>query len=837
MFATYHLRERVPTRPDWQTMLTRGKQLLPKRGRDLVEALGFEIESRGATTHVLRIRENGQASAVAIFFDENESPETLSGRFRESTPVSTALAKATNENLRYVVLTRGREIRLYGTTPDVGVGRKGRAETYVEANLALLPSENAAYLPLIFSAAALTPGGSFDDVLEHSRDFAAGIGERLRDRVYDEVVPRLAVAVGRHLAGQEGDSRLDAHLNEIYEAAMVVLFRLLFVAYAEDKNLLPYEKNERYREHSLKTLARSMADEANNDSLEFASGALTLWHRVEELWHAVDRGRPEWGVPLYNGGLFSEDAEKSPVGARIAQLALDDQVVGPVLFQLLVDRGEDGVYGPVDFAALSVREFGTIYEGLLESSLAVAKEPLVRDNRSRYVPADGAEPEIEKGEIFLQGNDGARKATGSYFTPHFAVEHLLDHALEPSLRRHLERVQRLIEDGHGGRAAKEFFNYRVADIAMGSGHFLVAAVDRIEALMSDFLERHPLPGVTAELERLRKAAHDQLGPWSEGEEIERASLLRRQIARRCIYGVDINHVAVDLARVSLWIHTFVEGLPLSFLDRTLVHGDSLFGAANAEEARSLLAPEGDGAQDDFFSDLARGHVDAVREHLDRLAQSSDATDAEIKGAREAYDHVREKLRPLREALDIAVASTVDSDLHGRWTVHVDRLLRESKDTAAPYSERRSRNSSSRGRSTSRWSSQRCSTGRRPDSTASSVIRPGKRLRSRKIVSGCRSSQVFRRLLRRTRGRALRNSRRLVLSSYGSTRRLAPRPNGLAHSSLRAASRGWGAAIQIFIKPLAGAFSIYARIEPEPSVWLFLAASSRLRGRLISAQGY
>ncbi len=388
MFATYHLRERVPARRDWQSMLSQGKRLLPKRGRELVEALGFEIESRGATTHVLRIRENGQASAVAIFLDDNESPEALSGRFRDSTPVSTALAKATSENLRYVVLTRGREIRLYGTTTDIGVGRKGRAETYVEANLALLPAASAAYLPLIFSADALRPGGSFEDVLEHSRDFAAGIGERLRDRVYDEVVPRLAVAVGRHVAQQEGNGRLDAHLDEVYETAMVILFRVLFVAYAEDKDLLPYQKNERYREHSLKTLARSMADFGNDDRLEFASGALTLWHRLEELWHAVNGGRPEWGVPPYNGGLFSEDEAKSPVGARIAELELDDRTVGPVLFHLLVDRSEDGVYGPVDFAALSVREFGTIYEGLLESSSGLG-EGAARPRHPRPVCAGG----------------------------------------------------------------------------------------------------------------------------------------------------------------------------------------------------------------------------------------------------------------------------------------------------------------------------------------------------------------------------------------------------------------------------------------------------------------
>jgi hypothetical protein len=678
MFATYHLRERVPARPDWSAMVDRGRTLLKKGGRDLVEGLGFDIEARGATTNVLRIRENGQASAVAIFLDESESPEALSSRFPESTPVSTALARATAENVKYVVLTRGREIRLYGATTDVGVGRKGRAETFVQANLSLLPAERAGYLPLIFGADALRPGGTFETILEHSRDFAAGIGERLRDRVYDEVVPALAQAVGRAHKKAHPDEPLDTHLDELYETAMTILFRLLFVAYAEDKGLLPYEKNERYREHALKTLARGMASAMNDGTLVYDTGALTYWHRAEELWRAVDRGSPAWGIPMYNGGLFSNDPDVSPVGARIAALEITDEVFGPALFDLLVEKsGDDEIVGPVDFAALSVREFGTIYEGLLESSLAIAKENLTRDRNGRYVPtADEAQIKVHAGEAFLQGNDGARKATGSYFTPHFAVEYLLDHSLMPALQRHLAEVAGLLEQGKEGPAAREFFNFRVADISMGSGHFLVAAVDRIEAAMSDFLERHRLPGVVEELERLRGLAKENLGPWGEGDSLERASLLRRQIARRCIYGVDINHVAVELARVSLWIHTFVEGLPLSFLDRSLVHGDSLFGAANGDEARRLLAPDDVDGQGDIFGDMARAEIDAVQGELDQLARSSDATEAEIKGARAAFEEVRSRLTPLREALDIAVASTVDASLVGEWRDHVGKLLRD-----------------------------------------------------------------------------------------------------------------------------------------------------------------
>jgi type II restriction/modification system DNA methylase subunit YeeA len=112
---------------------------------------------------------------------------------------------------------------------------------------------------------------------------------------------------------------------------------------------------------------------------------------------------------------------------------------------------------------------------------------------------------------------------------------------------------------------------------MGSGHFLVAAVDRIERRLTDYLARRPLPGVRRELAHLRAAALDALGELADQTLIEDAQLLRRLIARRCIYGVDLNELAVQLARLSIWIHTFVPGLPLSLLDHTLVRGNALVG--------------------------------------------------------------------------------------------------------------------------------------------------------------------------------------------------------------------------------------------------------------------
>jgi type II restriction/modification system DNA methylase subunit YeeA len=179
-------------------------------------------------------------------------------------------------------------------------------------------------------------------------------------------------------------------------------------------------------------------------------------------------------------------------------------------------------------------------------------------------------------------------STGSYFTKPFAVEHLLDHALEPALDDHVARLRAHLDAGDDAAAAGAFFDFRCADIAMGSGHFLVAAVDRIEARLSGFLALNPIPAVTIELDRLRSAAYEALGELADGVEIETTSLLRRQVGRRCIYGVDRNETAVELARLAIWIHTFVPGLPLSFLNHNLVVGDSLTGIGTIDEALVAL---------------------------------------------------------------------------------------------------------------------------------------------------------------------------------------------------------------------------------------------------------
>jgi hypothetical protein len=655
LLATHELRHGVPLRADWLAATAASRPSLGKRGRSLIEALGFNVKQLGANTSLLTAGHDRRA--VAVFLDEGESFDAPGSRFDAVSPVSHALAVADREGLSWVLLTRASEIRLYAARPDTGVGRRGPSQTFIEANLALLPEEQAGYLDLLFSASALGADGTFEQILSSSADFAADLAARLRDRVYREAVPVLAQAIAARL-----DAEPDAsHLAAAYDQTLNVLFRLLFVAYAEDKDLLPYRSNSRYADHSLKRMARRLSEDANHGRLKFEDSSYDLWEDVLQLWDAVRVGNKGWGVPPYNGGLFSNDPDTNPAGTVLSEVRLSNSEFGPALAALLIDvpTDESEILGPVDFRSLSVREFGTIYEGLLESELSVAPTDLAINNDGAYVPAQTSQQvEVRSGQVYLHNSSGERKATGSYFTKPFVVGHLLDHALEPALSSHLARIKAHLDAGDEASASRTFFDFRCADIAMGSGHFLVAAVDRIETRLSVFLALNPIPAVTAELDELRRTALAALGDLADGVEIETAALLRRQVGRRCVYGVDRNNIAVELARLAIWIHTFVPGLPLSFLDHNLVAGDSLIGIASVDEALADLAG-GDSSAPTLYRDEILAFLDRSSEALTRLAAITDKTVADVKAAQAAHLEARLRAAPAAALFDLLVAARLE----------------------------------------------------------------------------------------------------------------------------------------------------------------------------------
>lgn len=653
LFANHHIRENVPNRKDWGSHTETARPLVRLRHRQLVAALGFSVSEEVSDAMVL-CNSSNENRAVAVLLDGDETFENSSSRF-PSSPVAAGLRVAQRFGVPWLIVMRKEQIRLYPGRDGVGVGQKGQVETYLELDLTMLDENHIGLLALVFSAESLSEGGSTEILLRESTQCAVGLGERLRSRVYERVVPSISTAIAGQLM-ERGVEMDGAGLQKAYSITLKILFRLLFQAYAEDRGLLPAGRNERYDANSLKTIAQRDKD----TPVEMFSSAATIWNDLIQVWDAIDEGSPLWQVPAYNGGLFGSDPVVHPEGHLIRSLRLPDSVLGPALQGLLIDLTDEGVHGPVDFRSLSVREFGTIYEGLLESSLSLAPEDMTVDSNGSWVPAKpGDTVEVKIGQPYFHSSSGERKATGSYFTQKFVVDHLIERAIDPTIGAHLDRIRGYLEAGDDARAASEFFDFRVADLAMGSGHFLVAAVDRIESHMRAFLAdpATQVVGVVDELSRLRAAARSALGRDEAAiEEIEDASLLRRQIARRCIYGLDINPIAVDLARLALWIHTFVPGLPMSSLDHGLVCANSLTGIGTVDEAHLALQPENKSGYARFFDGVIENGLRAAEVLLADAANASEANKAEVANTRELAAQAKAAAATAKSIFDVAVAA-------------------------------------------------------------------------------------------------------------------------------------------------------------------------------------
>ena len=662
LFASYHIRENVPKRNDWKESCEKAKPLLALRNEHLIKALGFKSE-KTAGNALLLTTGTPQSKAVAILLDETEQFDATSARHTGISPVAFGLNVAARQGVPWLFVLRKDQIRIYPAKDGVGVGQKGQVETYLEIDLAAIDSERAGLLTLIFSADALDPNGTANDLLQGSQLFASQLGSRLRERIYEHVVPQLSKSVAEHLRDQ--GTKLDSEgLSLAYRLTLRILFRLLFQAYAEDRGLLPAGRNEGYDANSLKTIAKRII----NTPPEQFGKSKTLWFDLVQVWDAIDEGNETWNVPAYNGGLFGSDPEIHAEGAQIEKLGIQDDILGSVLQHLLIDISEDNVPGPVDFRSLSVREFGTIYEGLLESSLSVATQDLTVDSKGAWVPASKSDQVLSaSGDIYFHSASGERKATGSYFTPSVVVDHLIERSLDPALDAHLEKIKKHLVSGDEAAAARNFFDFRVADLAMGSGHFLVAAVDRIEAKMRMFLaeKETQVPGINAELHRLKQAAKAALGKDESAiGEIEPAALLRRQIARRCIYGLDVNPLAVELSRLAIWIHTFVPGLPMSSLDHGLVCANSLTGIGTIDEALQALQPDipivplkkGHGRLVSVYEGVITENLEKASKLLIEVANSDEAKKSEVKAAAAVARKARVAAEPTREIFNAAVAA-------------------------------------------------------------------------------------------------------------------------------------------------------------------------------------
>lgn len=591
LLSTHYLTDVLPrTQPAiWSRFQSRATPLRDAQGRGLLTGLGFNVRDSEPRELLLNVGE--ELVAIAHLYPPGTNLDRI-GAHGGAPPAVDLIARAQVKGVQRALLVAGRLARLYLTRPHEEFEESSAPAAFLELETHVLPLDHLGLIWACFSADALTPGGVLDDIVEGSSRYAVALRDRFRDRVYERVVPILVRGIWRTAAG--GGQTIASDL--LYRATLTLLYRLLFVLYAEDRNLLPLE-NAYYRKRSLTARLEQVRGVVETPGREFEHRATDLWDDLHSIFSAVRDGHREWGIPPYDGGLFEDGDGASPEGRLLGQLSLPNDVIGKALYYLAIDTDSEGA-GKVDFSDLGVRHLGTVYESLLSYRVSVADRDLTVDKRDAAQPyvasSKSSGVDVRAGEAFLQSPRGTRKATGSYYTPPFVVSRLVEAAVGPVIDRHLASLRSLPPT----EAAAQLFDLRVCDPAMGSGHFLVAALDLLTERLAGFLTERRLSDTVDELVRARDqitAVGRAYGAAGLGEQVSDIDLIRRLVLKRCVYGVDLNPMAVELAKLSLWLHAFVPGLPLSYLGHTLRCANSLVGIAGRdldsalEQSGSLFA--------------------------------------------------------------------------------------------------------------------------------------------------------------------------------------------------------------------------------------------------------
>ena len=508
-------------------------------------------------------------------------------RFDDQNPMYQIDTYLNLTGLQWGILSNGRHWRL------VHKNTSRTLDTYFEIDLltALLNPNDAAaqaiatYFYLFFHQSAFHPDPHdrifLQDALNESQAYAVALEADLRDNAYRSLEQLI-------IGFFAGDPTLDQqnldHRRQVYQNSLYLLYRLLFLLYGESRSLLPMHNPEYKNHYSLQRLAQSINTDRNTLDTLPATGR-RHWNYLRELFRLISgtdsQFNADLGVPRYNGGLFDAQQhsflENHFVGDRHLARAIDY-----LTYRRTEKNGKFAGYEAADYRTLDVRQLGSIYEGLLEYKVAIATEEMVtirKGSTETWIPASqrGRAKALthrrQPGELYLATDKGERKATGSYYTPDYIVEYIVAQTLDPLVEQarqtvkdqvrqtgSLDPVERNRQSAHHFIA--EILSLNVLDPAMGSGHFLVEAMNYLaRALATD----NYVQAVPSEAEGWGGTESDLLY-W------------QRRVVEACIYGVDKNPMAVELAKLSLWLKTAAADKPLSFLDHHLRHGDSLIGA-------------------------------------------------------------------------------------------------------------------------------------------------------------------------------------------------------------------------------------------------------------------
>lgn len=610
----------------------------------------------------------------------------------------------TGGKINWAILTNGKHWRLFYYR---AASRSGNFfEVDLEEIIKRDRLDDFLYFYLFFSRDAFIPDPVtgrlwLDWHLEGSESYAKAVSDRLKDLIYDKVFEGLAAGFIHYrkteasIKGETEESR-----KEIFKGCLTLLYRLLFLLYAESRNLLPLDEDG-YRSVSLSKLKEDIYNDLLNlGPNKISKRSYVYWARLERLFRIIEEGDPVLNVPVYNGGLF-----ETQEGGFLSNHKMPDPFLAEAIELLTTDHDEEyppGIIPFIDYSSLSVRHLGNIYEGLLEFHLQIAEEDIAEikeKGKSVWRKASEVKKSTrtyrakKKGDIYIANSKHERKATGSYYTPHYIVEYIVQntvgHVLEERLKRAgeiLSELEKLYEKQrrqlkrpkdwkhweHPGEPKGKYieeivkkekslfetiFDIKVLDPAMGSGHFLVHTVDFISDKIISFLADYPENPVIRQIHEMRGeilADLERQRVKIDESRLTEVNLIKRMVMKRCIYGVDLNDMAVELAKLSLWLDSFTLGAPLSFLDHHLKCGNSLIGTELDELYATIHGKFAEGKTGGLFAINLEPLKRAIRNML-FISDLPDATLAQVRQSYEKYGEANRGLQGYRILLDMLLA--------------------------------------------------------------------------------------------------------------------------------------------------------------------------------------
>jgi len=480
-------------------------------------------------SHTLAV---GDAKAIGVPLDgevrTNANPSYQIVRYMEDTGKT------------WGILTDGLIWRLYSLRSSSKFN--AYYEVDLERILASRNDERFKYFFNVFRRNAFVPNPtshqSFLDVIfEGGEQYAQEIEKKLKVRAF-KLVELLCKGFSENSRTLE-----NSKLNLIYEHSLYFLFRLMFILNCEAKGLLKVSKQEDYFIYSLRALCKKLKEEL--ESNQHWTQQARSYNYILDLFELLSKGDNSIGI---HG--FGEEILAAGDRTFYKNHPIPDTILNTVLIDLACSYDRNDELKFIDYKRLSVDHLGSLFEGLLEYQLTYAPNKLVKQANKVINWSDLSEAKraklkdsiIEKGELFLSPTSDERAKAGAFYTPTEIVDEIVSRCLAPLVKN---------------KSVKQLLEIRIIDPAMGSGPFLLGAIRYLEEQV---------------LRELNK--EDSIASALSSENI------RWQILNSCIYGVDINRIAVELAKFSFWIYSAQSQFTLKPLSEQLKHLDSLSTSNN-----------------------------------------------------------------------------------------------------------------------------------------------------------------------------------------------------------------------------------------------------------------